>query len=460
MLGDAARGCGCYPFTTVLDDYEIADLVIVARFVSVTKTTTPRWPDTDIDTATMIVERVYKGDVKSGDKLVFAQGNFTLDCSWTFYEKEIGERYLLYLNRPDNSSDLLRVPTCNRSKGLEYANEDFLYLDNLDKRRGRTRVSGVLEGDGIDESNVAGRKIFIRGEQKTFFAVTDKSGVYEIYDLPPGRYVLEPELEAGWKVDRFELTRYSGRSDPKPSNRVAFTLRPKKHFGINIELAYSNHISGTVRDGNLRPMRGVCVRLAEAEKEHDGSCSDFTETDGSFRVDGVEVGTYVLVFNPEDKPTSEMPFRRLYFRDAAKQQDATRITVKHGESIDNLNVVISNLIKGTRVEGVVRFADGRPADLSTVRFRPKGTDNKQAEINVFSDKKGHFSFTVLGDVKGEVFSLFRPNDREFVICPPIKELVRNSDKQFFVIETQHIEVDGTKDLLGLVLRYPLTPCTQ
>jgi len=460
MVAGVANACGCYPFTTVLDDYEDANLVIVARFVSVTKTTTPRWPDTDIGTATMIVERVYKGDVKVGDKLVFAQGNFTLDCSWTFYEKEIGEQYLLYLYRPSDSTELLKVPSCHRSKSVEYANEDFLYLDNIDKRRGRTRVSGVLEGDGIDESNVADRKIFLRGENKTYFAVTNKNGVYEIYDLPPGRYILEPELKSGWKVDRFELTRVPGRSEPKPSNRVAFTLRAKKHFGANINLALNNHISGIVRDGNLRPMRRVCVRLAEAEKEQDTSCSDFTETDGSFRVDGVEAGTYVLVLNPEDKPTAEMPFRRLYFGNTAEHKNATRITVNHGESIDNLNVVISNLIKGTRIDGVVRYADGRPAGGGFVNFKPQNTDDKQAELHNYADDKGRFSFTVLGEAKGEVFGSYRPGDRQFATCPSFMKLIKKTGRQLELIETQHVEVDGTKDLSGLVLRYPVTPCTQ
>lgn len=460
MFADVARGCGCYPFTTVLDDYEGSDLAIVARFVSVTKTSTPRWPDTDIDTATMIVEKVYKGDVKIGDKLVFAQGDFTLDCSWTLYEEEIGEQYLLYLYRPGNSTDLFKVPSCNRSKSVEWANEDFLYLDNLDKRRERTRVSGVLEGDGVDESNAAGRKILIHGERKTYFAVTDMNGVYEIYDLPPGRYILEPELKSGWKVDGFELTREPGRSEPKPSNHVAFTLRAKKHFGANINLALNNHISGTVRDANLRPMPRVCVRLAEAEKEHDDSCSDFTETDGSFRVDGVEAGTYVLVFNPEDKPTSEMPFRKFYYGDITERKNANTITVRHGESVDNLNVVIPDLLKGVRIEGVVRYADGKPAGGGFVNFKPQNTDDKQAVLHNYADEKARFSFTVLGEVKGEVFGSYRPEDREFVTCPSFKKLIRNTGKQFVLVETPHIEVDGTKDLPGLVLRYPVTPCTQ
>lgn len=332
MFADVASPCGCFNSATVLDDYEEADLVIVARFVSVTKTKTPRWPLNDIDTATMIVERVYKGDVKSGDNLIFAQGNVTLDCSWTFYEEEIGTQYLLYLYRPEKSTGHFIVSACNRSRSLEYANDDLLYLDNLDKVRGRTRVSGVLDQDGGADSDVVGRKIRILGKNKTYVAITDKNGVYELYDLPPDKYILEPELRFGWKVEKFGLTRRPTRSEwmhgMKPSNRVAFTLRPKRHFGVDIDLALSNHIGGTVRDAKGKPLQWVCVSFAPVETpEKDLDCNDLTDVEGSFRIDGAEAGTYMLVFNPRNKPTAEMPFPRFYYRDAIEREKATAITV-------------------------------------------------------------------------------------------------------------------------------------
>ena len=332
--------CGCYPYSAVLDNYEQADLVVVVRFLSVTKTTQPKWPGTDIATATMIVERVYKGDVKSGDKLLFAQGDAVLDCSWTFYEQDIGAEYLLYLYRPERPSELFKISTCNRSRGLENAGDDLLYLNKIDKVRGRTRVSGVLEEEGSDDSTLAGRKIRIIGKNKTYIATTDKDGLYEIYDLPPGRYVLAPELKFGWRVDEFHPTLSPRWSESKPRNSLAFRLRARRHFGVDIRLKLSNHVSGTVRDSKSKPMQWVNVSLAAVGEEGYPHWSDLTDARGRFQIDSVPAGTYVLILNYENERTARMPFPTLYYNNATEREKATTITINHGESVNNLNVVI------------------------------------------------------------------------------------------------------------------------
>ena len=227
LSAQAVNACGCYPRSTVLQDYEKANLVIIARLVSLVKATEPTGrPGGDISSATMVVEKVFKGEVEAKQKLTFGQGDEILGCSWSFYEKMIGERYLLYLSQPEKLSERFYITTCNRSRGLEYADDDLLYLNNIDKVRGQTRVSGILNVDGGEDG---GQTIRIIGKRKTYAATTDKNGVYELYDLPPGRYILESELKFGWKVDEFHLTRQLTRSEminPRPpSNRVAFTLR-------------------------------------------------------------------------------------------------------------------------------------------------------------------------------------------------------------------------------------------
>ena len=289
----------------------------------------------------MEVEKAYKGDVKVGEQLKFAQGDEILHCTWAFYQDEIGERYLLYLFKPNKASDPWSIGTCNRSRQVEYVKEDLLYLDNIEKRRGRTRISGTMNAEG--NFNVVGRTIRIIGRHKTYVTTTDKDGVYEIYDLPAGRYVIEPELPFGWKVDEFLLTQQrTGTTTPsRPSNRVAFTLRERKHFGVGINVRLSNHISGTVVDSNSQPLQWVCVSLAPVNDQSSLVCNGLTDKRGRFHIDSVAAGTYLLIFNYENKPTREMPFPRLFYPGVIDRNQARTISVKHGESLSGLNVVIT-----------------------------------------------------------------------------------------------------------------------
>ena len=339
-------GCAKPPTKTVLQGYEDADAVVIVRAVSVQKVPdgeeTPLNGSHVISTA-MEVKKVFKGSARVGDKLIFGQGN-GIRCTWVFYEQDVGKEYLLYLGPPPEDEELWYEDGFSRSHMLEYAQDDLLYLNKINEVRGRTRVSGVLDDDNLAGLSVEGQTIRIIGKNKTYFAKTDKNGVYELYDVPPGRYVLEPELKFGWKVDEFDLTRAPTRREMmrerQPSNRVAFTLRPRKHFGIDIKLKLSNHIGGTIKDSNGKPLQWVCVSLTRANEERYLGCNDLTDERGRFQIDAVEAGIYTLILNYENKRTAKMPFPKLYYPGVPDRDNAKQIVVKHGESVDHLNVTI------------------------------------------------------------------------------------------------------------------------
>lgn len=154
----AATACVLLPLPTVLDAYERADVVITARVVSIQKTKEPDPIHFNIHSATMVVQKVFKGNVKVQDALSFAQGN-GIDCLWTFDEKMIGREFLLYLNPPDDGSNLWYLGQ-GRSSEVSDAANDLLYLNNLDKVHDKTRVSGTLDAD----FPVAGRNVRIIGK--------------------------------------------------------------------------------------------------------------------------------------------------------------------------------------------------------------------------------------------------------------------------------------------------------
>ena len=336
--------CALAPKKTVLEAYEDSDVVIIARAVSVEKTADESrntMLGTNVSATTMEVQRVFKGNLRVGDRMVFGQGN-GIRCTHVFYEDDVGKEYLFYLDSPPTKQDLWYEFGYSRSHLVEYVADDLLYLNNMEKLRGRTRVSGVLKGLG--DRRVEGRKIRIIGRNKTYLATADMNGVYELYDLPPGRYVLEPLLDFGFMVEEFTLTRPPTRremmSERKPSNRVAFTLRPRKHFGVDIRLKLSNHVSGFVYDANSKPMQWVCVSLVTANDEKYAGCNSLTDERGRFQIDEVESGSYVLILNHENKLTEHMPFPKLYYPGVMDRDHAKVIGVKHGESVKDLNFII------------------------------------------------------------------------------------------------------------------------
>jgi len=346
LFPDMVVACARGPKPTVLQAYNDSDVVVIARAISMQKLSDESQKTmigTLVTSTTMEVEKVYKGNLRVGDKMVFGQGD-GIRCTWVFYESDIGKEYLFYLNPPSKNQKLWYEYGLGRSNLRENADDDLLYLNKMNKVRSRTRISGVLSEDGLAGLSLEGQAIRVIGRNKTYVTKTDKNGVYEMYDVPPGRYVLEPELKFGWKVDEFSLTRPLTRSERmhgrRPGNRVAFTLRPRSHFGVDLRLKLSNHVSGTIYDSNSKPMPWVCVSLVPANHESVLACNSLTDELGRFQIDAVEAGSYIMILNYKNKITIRMPFQKLYYPGVAEREKAKTITLKHGESVNDLSVVI------------------------------------------------------------------------------------------------------------------------
>jgi hypothetical protein len=219
----------------VLDEYEASPVVVIARVVSVDKTPKQdkKTHDYGVRSSRLVVEKVYRGDVRVGEEFVIGQGD-GMNCLMRFNEDNIGDRALFYLGLPQEGN-LWGITFCGRSTSVARATEDLLYLDKTDQVRGKTRVSGRYEGGFYGRLiTVAGRKIRIVSEGATYETITDEHGVFEIYDLPPGNYRLEPELEPGLNID-FAWIHLSAVSRDQPSGTsVAFTLPSRRHVSIGL----------------------------------------------------------------------------------------------------------------------------------------------------------------------------------------------------------------------------------
>ena len=110
-MSRTTNACSCGPRPTVLEAFDGADEVVIVRILSVEKVEDKedRYVH-HVRSATMIVEKVFKGNLKIRDEIVFGQGGGA-DCIWTFNDESIGDQFLFYLTRPENFSDRDFVPS-------------------------------------------------------------------------------------------------------------------------------------------------------------------------------------------------------------------------------------------------------------------------------------------------------------------------------------------------------------
>ena len=198
----------------------------------------------------------------------------------------------------------------------------FLYLNKIDKIRGKTRVAGTLKADENEELDVANKKVWVRGKDKVYETTTDQYGVYEFYDLPPGRYVLAPEMPLGWKIDRSAryTTSVLDRQRQIFPKHIAFTLSPKSHAAIDVSFVLSTEISGRVVDPHGTPLSRVQVSLTPIEADNESVNFEYTDEKGRFAIESFPPGSYLLGLNDDGIRTIEEPFPTLFYPNVGERQ--------------------------------------------------------------------------------------------------------------------------------------------
>lgn len=458
-----ASACSCGAKPTVLDAYEGANVIIVAKAVSVEKSAKGEGVD-GVSSTTMIVEKVFKGNLKVGDEMIFAQGGGA-DCIWTFNEESVGKEFLFYLSSREKSPKVWIAFGCGRSNGLKYATDDLLYLNKLNKVRGKTRISGTIEFAKDTDLSVEGRKIRILRANKTYEVKTDKNGVFEIYDLPAGKYLIEPELPFGWKVDRFWLSyshSFIGNDEDTTSKKISIILEAKKHAGLDIHFEIDNAIRGKVYDQNGKPMKDVCLKAVQPQSEKSGGYyADCTDEDGSFAITELQRGSYVLVINDDGKISSSEPFKSFYYPNVLEREKATVIAIGEGVMLEGINIYVHQAEETITVEGMCLYSDGKPVIDEGVQFKVEKTpDNVEGNARAVTDSNGRFSIKILNGLKGKLYGEMNTYIGEFENCPKLESIIKKTGRSMTEIKTSVVEIQATNDVYNVELKYPFPSCKK
>ena len=450
----AEIGFACGPRPTVLDNYEQAQAVVIARVLSVE---VQKGNANELGSAALVVEKVYKGTLRIDDHVKFWSDN---QRGLLFNKTTVGQQFLLYLLGPNEEDNSWNGLGCARTQALEWATEDLLYLDNMSKRRGKTRVSGnYLFSLDLKSDDVANKTIRIIGEKRTYLTKTDANGVYEIYDLPPGNYVIQPEVPPGWQSARYPrpVTGLSFTTSISPHAQV-FTLEAKKHVTVDLLFEPDNAIEGSVVGPDGKPIAHLSAHLWKPDQIDESDTYGLTDDSGHFRITSVPAGSYLLVLNQDGKLGTREPFPRLFYPGVAEREKATLIDIRIGETVKGIDVMIPRFAETITVSGMLLFSDGKPVAGEWVWFKANEQEGFDRYEGGKTDSMGRFTVKIVKGAKGEIVGEYSPDSEEYEKCPELRDLIRSTGEKSNEIRSSAIKLDAERSVENLVLRLPFQEC--
>jgi hypothetical protein len=465
-------GCTCLePYPSVRDAYNKAEGVFIGTVTKVedfVKTSTGQ-SILDLDGKKVVfqingwkmyiqVEKTYKGAPQQ--EIILEAENTS--CSGKF---DVGKKLLLYAN-PSRENGTWRINPCSRSGVLTPKNDDISFLEGLPKNLERTRISGHLQryepiSDSSESQPLAGIRIKIAGKGKTHELITDKNGFYEIYDLPIDEYIVTPEIPKGLKIQNPLSSGFIFKGD---KNSVQLNLNANKCIGIDFSYRADNRISGKILDVDGKPLKGVCLGLMSTENnslEPIRSIISCTKEDGSYILNDVPSGKFLIMANRFNRISSNEPFPRLYYPNTFDRQSATVLNMGDGDIRDNVDIHVPSRSETITLNGIFLYSDGNPAAKHTIEFAP---DSKQEGVDGISrtqtDSQGRFSISVLKGLSGMLYGKIISYIGEFKNCPEIDQLIRQGGKRVCEARTEGLQITTDKDLQGIELKFPFPACKE
>ncbi len=440
---DSALACSCLGTPTTCGSFEAAEAVLVGTVMRVENRVAKDQNGreyTSGQTAYVQVDEAFKG-VKSPE-MIFRSYGTSCDVQYG-----AGQRWLFYAYH-NKKDDTWAIAPCDRSTQLAWAADDLLYLRALPQSAQKTRIAGRLFNR--DNTPLIGVKVKLSNRFITREVFTDKNGVYEAYDLPPGKYLVEPETPLNLKL-RHARGAVITNLDPR-THQVE--IKEKGCAVTNFYYTEDTLVSGRVFGADGQPMPDVCVHLLFKDKPKDTPyLSNCTDQNGRFKIDDVVLGEYLLVANEDGVITSYEPFPTAYYPGVFEKEKATTLTFASGNKLQDFDIHIPAQKASHTIEGRLLFSDGRPAVGEFIKFVPdEKTDNPNSQASVKADHEGRFRMRVLEGLKGSVVGYMFSYSGEYENCPKLEAIIKK--RKSIVTNKIHVELNRDHQDLELVFPFP------
>jgi Carboxypeptidase regulatory-like domain len=364
LLGmpSAALACSCISGGPPCQDFFNSDAVFVGTVTGIAQGPA-RVADipTERRHVTLSVQRAARG--VTGAAVEVSTGLGGGDCGFDF---RVGERYIVYARKTADGS--LSVSICSRTRRLAEAGEDLAYLDAMPTSAAAGTVSGTIEYFNPRDPTAPAKRtpvgdvqVLVRGSSGVFSGMSGTDGHYTIARVPPGVYEFQvlppPGFSRRFLGGGFELR------DPRACH--------VRDFGLQ----YDGHVTGTLVDGSRRPVSGLAVDIAPADRPDDRLLDARSTSDafGRFELTDVPPGRYIVGIGLDpgfDPPTL---YARTLYADPEAPGKSRSLEIGAGERLDIGELRVSEPLVRYELRGVVTDASGAPVAGASVylaqRFR-------------------------------------------------------------------------------------------
>jgi Tissue inhibitor of metalloproteinase. len=318
-------------------------------------------------------------------RVVIHSGTGGGDCGYWFIR---GQSYLVYAY--GESANKLYTHICTRTRPLDKAEEDLAFLRNLPRKGTGARIFGTVAAAVKDADSegwrtmqpLPGITVKIEGKRRTFDAMTDAAGNYEVAGLEPGKYKVYAVLPD-----------YYHKSEEA---RREIEINDRGCAEQDFMAHNDSRISGRVMEPEGRRLPKVMVELipVEASDKVSWTRTDNTYADeqGAFELSEVAPGRYLLGINIGRSPDAETPYARTFYPGVTDRSQATVIEIGLGQKFEDMDIQLPMKLVERTVSGQVVWPDGSPAvkvDINLEDINHPGWCVNGCEVE--TDNNGRFT---------------------------------------------------------------------
>jgi protocatechuate 3,4-dioxygenase beta subunit len=247
-------------------------------------------------------------------------------------------------------------------------------------------------------------------QEHTIAARTTADGHFELRNVPAGRYHLKVSRD-GYVEQEF------GQKKPTDPGAM-FALKPgQKMSDLMFKLGPAGVITGHIFNADGEPMPNVTLNAIrqvyrEGKREFQSSASDRTNDLGEYRIFGLAPGRYYVSaenqnwnrlvgdreFNSVARDAGVKAYAKTYFPAALDPGGASTVTVKEGEEIPAVDIlmeeVVAYRIRGKVTDLLSKTREGQDVQVAVLR-RDSGAEWSEAGSTSVEKADGTFEIPAI-----------------------------------------------------------------